>query len=51
MVYTTNTARKSFTTKDGATLSYLEQGDGAPIIFIHGCLPVTAATKIKPAWG
>jgi len=36
MVYTTNAARKSFTTKDGATLSYLEQGEGAPMILIHG---------------
>jgi len=36
MVYTTQAARKSFTTKDGAELSYLELGEGQPMVLVHG---------------
>jgi len=36
MTYTTNAVRKSFTTADGATLSYLELGQGTPMVLIHG---------------
>jgi len=35
-IYTTTAERKSFTTKDGAELSYLELGNGQPMVLIHG---------------
>jgi len=35
-VYTTNAVRKSFTVKDGAELSYLELGEGQPMVLVHG---------------
>jgi len=36
MVYTTNAIRKTFATKDGAGLSYLELGEGMPMVMVHG---------------
>jgi non-heme chloroperoxidase len=36
MAFTTNAKRRSFTTKDGAELSYLELGEGPPMVMIHG---------------
>lgn len=36
MAYTTNAERKQFTTRDGAELSYLELGEGKPMVLIHG---------------
>jgi len=35
-IYATTAERKSFTTKDGAELSYLELGKGQPMVLIHG---------------
>jgi len=36
MVYETNATRKQITLKDGAELSYLELGDGQPMVLVHG---------------
>jgi len=36
MTYTTNAERKQFTTKDGAEISYLDIGEGQPMVLIHG---------------
>ncbi|MEO1105169.1 MAG: alpha/beta hydrolase [Pseudomonadota bacterium] len=35
-MFTTNAVRKSFTTSDGVTLSYLEAGEGQPFVMIPG---------------
>jgi len=36
VTYTTSAERKYFTTKDGAEISYLELGEGQPMVLIHG---------------
>jgi len=35
-MYTTHANRKSFTTLDGAELSYLEAGEGQTMVMVHG---------------
>jgi len=35
-VYETDAERKQFTTEDGAVLSYLELGEGTPMVLVHG---------------